>query len=97
MQAQRSAPTDTISRGSAIFAEKIQSQLADLDPFLFVAIDVETEEFAVNASSLTATRTLLTENPNAQVYLRRVGFPVTHWYDGNVPRTSGPRWRKRPS
>lgn len=50
----------------------------------FVAIDIESGAYALDKDDYTATEKLLARQPNAQIWLMRVGRPTTR-------RMSGPR------
>ena len=51
----------------------------------FVAIDIETGEYQIDQDDYTATEHLLIRQPNAQIWLARVGYAATYRVGG--PRT----------
>ncbi|HST60728.1 MAG TPA: hypothetical protein VLK84_18655 [Longimicrobium sp.] len=55
---------------------------------LFVAIDVDSGAFEIDADELSAARRVRAGNPDAQIWLRRVGVPYLHRFS--------PRFRSRP-
>lgn len=77
-------------RGQEIFDRKIEAVVKDEDPFKFVAIDIETGDFEVDVNRDAAADRLTEKNPDAQIWMRRVGFPVADWIrtrpPGNKPR-----------
>ena len=44
----------------------------------FVAIDIETGSYEVDANEIAASRRLLAQQPEAQIWFRQVGAPYTH-------------------
>lgn len=81
------------SRGQEIFERKIAPLVKDEDPYKFVGIDIDTEDFEIDEDSMAATGRLIERNPDAQIFMRRVGFPVTHWI-GSRPKDDRPRFRR---
>ena len=65
-------------RGSELFDQVIKQRVAGRDPYEFVAIDIESGDFEVGVDSLEVTDRLLARRPEAQTYMRRVGFPYTY-------------------
>ena len=52
---------------------------------LFVAIDVETEEYEIGDESASAADRLWERLPNAQIYVERVGYPAAfHAYQSSA-------------
>ena len=60
-------------RGQEIYERDIRPKLLPSDNGKFVAIDIETGAFAIDADDYTATEHLLAQQPNAQGWLVRVG------------------------
>jgi hypothetical protein len=50
-----------------------------------VAIDIETGTYEVDANELAASDRLLARVPNAQIWLRRIGFRYTHRFGFHPP------------
>ena len=59
-------------RGQEIYEQDIQPRLDPSDEGKFVAIDIETGMYEVDADDYTATERLLRRNPDAQIWLVRV-------------------------
>ena len=72
-------------RGEAIYGRDIRPALAQRHEGDFVAIDIETGAFEVDADELPASDRLLARVPTAQIWLRRVG--------SRFARRFGPRGR----
>lgn len=60
-------------RGDDLYERLIRSQIGTSNEGKFVAIDIETGAYEVDADELAASDRLLERNPDAQVWLRRVG------------------------
>jgi hypothetical protein len=75
-------------RGDAIFERDIRDHLRAKREDQFVAIDIVTGDYEVDADELTASDRLMTRIPNAQIWLRRVR--------SRYSRHFGPRVRTTP-
>lgn len=84
-------------RGQEIFERKIAPLVTNEPRLSFVAIDIDSEDFVVDADEHRATNLLRERHPEAQIYMRRVGTTYTHIIGGR-PRTPGRirRLEKRP-
>jgi hypothetical protein len=69
---------EIVRRGNEIFEKKIKSRLKGRDAQDFVVIDIETEDYEVDADNLTACQRLRGRVPDAQIYARRVGSHILH-------------------
>jgi hypothetical protein len=63
-------------RGDAIYEREIRPKLRPEDNDKYVAIDIETGEYEINPDDYTATESLIARNPDAQVWVVRVGHPA---------------------
>ena len=61
------------SRGDAIYDRNILPSLEAGNLGKFVAIDIESGDFEIDADELAASDRLLARRPDAQTWLRRVG------------------------
>lgn len=61
-----------VRRGDSIYT-KVRPLIADANPANFIAIDIESGDFEVDSSEMSASDRVLARNPNAQIWLRRVG------------------------
>ncbi len=66
------------SRGEAIFVKQIRDRLNTGHRGKFLAIDIETGSYKVDADDLVATKQLLAMRPNAVIYGLRIGFPTAY-------------------
>ena len=60
-------------RGATLFEESIRQHLQHLDRNDFVAIDIESGDYEVDPDERTASDRLRARNPEAQIWMRRVG------------------------
>jgi hypothetical protein len=65
-------------RGQQIYERDVAPQVAASDEGKFVAIDIETSLYEVDADDFTATERLLQRNPEAQIWLVRVGHRAAY-------------------
>jgi hypothetical protein len=72
-------------RGNEIFEREVHPRLSAQDDGKFVAIDIETGAFEIDADEIAASHRLLARNPEVQIWFRLVGAPYT--------RRFGPRSR----
>lgn len=66
---------------NAIFEERVRPNVdVDTEAHKFVAIDVETGEYEIDESEVTATDRLIDREPEAEgrIWLRRVGYEHAH-------------------
>lgn len=62
-------------RGDRIYEQEIESHLDSSDRGKFIAIDIETGAYEIDADELEASDRLLARLPTAQTWLRRIGSP----------------------
>lgn len=85
--AKRRYPKEEIARrGEEIFKEKIKSKLKGRDSQDYVLIDIETEDYEIDADHWAALLRLRERNPDAQIWARRVGSRHIHHFGGRVWR-----------
>jgi hypothetical protein len=77
-------------RGDALYLKKIRRQLKAADVGKFVAIDIETGEYEVDADELKACRKLRKRIPDAQIWMVRVGYRYVHRFGGREVRWGTP-------
>ncbi len=65
-------------RGKQIFNRTGLWKVGSADDGKFVAIDIETEEYEIDADDYTATEKLLVRLPDAQIWLARVGHQAAY-------------------
>ena len=65
-------------RGDAIYERDVKPAVEAGNQGKFVAIDIETGAYEVDANELSASDRLLGRVPSAQIWLRRIGSPYAH-------------------
>ena len=76
-------------RGDAIYERDIRPQVEATHVGQFVAIDIETGAYELDADDYAATERLLARQPDAQIWLLRVGHSATYRMGGG--RSAGKR------
>ena len=75
-------------RGDAIYDRSIGPKLETTDRGKFVAIDIETGAFEVDADEMAATDRLLAQSLSAQIWFRRIGSKYARHFG---PRLGAPK------
>jgi hypothetical protein len=70
-------------RGDLIYDRDVKPHLKAEDNDKFVAIDIETGEYEIDADELTACKRLRARIPQAQTWMVRVGWPYVHKFGGH--------------
>jgi hypothetical protein len=86
---------ELLAEVTEIFERKIRPLVHDEDPYAFVVIDLDSEEFLVGTDPRAMTEELRAGNSKARLTMRRVGFPVAHWFGGGMPRPGHHGLRKK--
>ena len=75
-------------RGDEIYARQVRPSLSANSKGKFVAIDIETGAYEIDADERKAADRLAARVPAAQVWLRRVDSPYARRFGGRAPTTS---------
>jgi len=75
---RRYSKKDFARRGDALYDSKVRPHLADDDDGKFVALDIDTGEYELHASEITAGDRLRKRMPEAQIWMVRVGSRYLH-------------------
>jgi hypothetical protein len=78
----RYSKEEFVRRGDAIFESEIRAKLSRENPRSFVAIDIETGAYEVDADEMTASKRLRDRVPDAQIWMRRVGSRYARHFGG---------------
>jgi hypothetical protein len=65
-------------RGKDILERRVKPRLRPEDDNQFIAIDIESEDFEIDADDYTAAERLLARKPDAQIWLERAGQPAAY-------------------
>ena len=74
---------DFATRGDAIFEKDIRAHLNNADENDFVAVDIETGAYEIDANEMAAYDRLRARMPDAQVWLRKVGSRFARRFGGH--------------
>ncbi len=87
---QRRYPKEEFAqRGNAIFEREIRPQVEADNHGKYVAIDIETGKWEMDASERAAGDRLRQRLPDAQTWMMRIGYPYTICFGaGRVRRTA---------
>lgn len=66
------------SRGEELYQRNIRAKVEAAHKGRFLAVDIETGDYAIADEDLEATDRLLLKHPNALVYGLRIGFPAAY-------------------
>ena len=67
-----------VSRGQAIYVEKIRHKVDETERGKFAVIDVYSNDYEVDTSHSAATRRLVDRHPGAVTYTVRIGHRTTY-------------------
>jgi hypothetical protein len=70
-------------RGNALYETKVRPNLKKKDDGKFVAIDIETGEYAIATKELTACKRLEARLPDPQTWLMRIGSKYLYTFGGS--------------
>ena len=71
-------------RGDELYDKAIRASVEPRDNGKFVAIDIETGQFEVDANELDACDRLRARIPEAQTWLRRIGSHYAHRFGASL-------------
>ena len=78
MRQPRYSKEEFARRGNEIYTHHVRPTLDPGSTGKIVAIDIESGLFAVADDTLTASNSLLSRLPDAQIWFVRVGYPGVH-------------------
>ena len=82
---RRYSKKEFVRRGDALYESKVHPRLSAEDDGKFVALDIDTGEYELHASELTAGDRLRKRLPEAQIWMVRVGSRYLHRFGGKRP------------
>ena len=77
-------------RGTEWYRTLIRPKLGPESKGKYVAIDIETGEYEIADDSMPATHALLARNPDAEIWMERVGHRASVSFGGGP--TEDPEW-----
>lgn len=74
-------------RGDEIYESQVRSQIDEKsDRGKIVAIDIETGDFEIDSSEISACERLEARHPDAQIWIVRIGFRYVRRFGGRTKR-----------
>ena len=73
-------------RGEEIYARVVRPKLTEDDVGKFVTVDIESEDYEMDANSMKASDRLLARRPDAQMYQEKVGYVASYSFGGGPSR-----------
>jgi hypothetical protein len=74
-------------RGDEIYESQVRPQVEEGDRGKIVAIDIETGDYEVDASEITACDRLEARYPDAQIWIVRIGSRHVRRFGGRIGKT----------
>ena len=74
-------------RGDEIYERDIKPKLKPRDKGKFLAIDIETGDYEIGADEMRICHKLRDRIPQAQIWLKRVGYSYVHRFGGASRKT----------
>ena len=74
--------TEFAERGDTIFENVVREKLRPDEIGCFVAIDIESSDYEIDADELAACQRLRKRLPEAQIWIVRAGSPFVHRFGG---------------
>lgn len=77
-QQPRYSAEEIARRGDSLYEQHVRVQVETENRGKIVAIDIDTGAFAVADTALAASKCLLAQRPEAEIWLVRIGSPSLH-------------------
>lgn len=65
-------------RGQALYEERLRGEVDPRDRGKFLVLDIETGEYEFDVEELAALQRAKRKNPDAVLYILRIGYPVAY-------------------
>jgi frataxin-like iron-binding protein CyaY len=75
-------------RGDELYETHVRQQLEEGNHGKIVAIDLETGDFEIDASEIAACNRLEARQPDAQIWIARIGSRYVRRFGGRTKRTA---------
>ena len=76
-------------RAQDIYDRVIKHNLTDEDANKYLAIEIESEDYELDAQDIVAINRLIDRHADAQIFLMRVGWPAAYRMGGSSARCHG--------
>ena len=78
MSHPRYTSEETARRGQALYEERLRAEVDARDRGKFLVLDIETGEYEIDVDELAALQRAKRKNPDAVLYILRVGYPAAY-------------------
>ena len=78
MSHPRYTSDEIVQRGQALYDQQIRVKVETSHQGKFLVLDIETGEYEIDISELAALKRAKAKNPNAALYILRVGHPTAY-------------------
>lgn len=82
MSHPRYTSDEIAQRGQALYDQQIRAKLDAGDKGKFLVLDIETGAYEIDKNELTALKRAKAKNPNAALYILRVGYTAAYRLGG---------------
>ena len=79
----RYASEEIVQRGQALYDRQIRAEVEPGHKGEFLVVDIETGEYELDVSELAAVKRAKAKNPDAALYILRVGYPAAYRVGGH--------------
>ncbi len=69
---------EIVQRGQSLYEERIQHEVDAESVGKFLVLDIETGHYEIDSSDLQAMQRARAANPDAALYVIRIGFPTAY-------------------
>ncbi len=69
---------EIVQRGQLLYEQRIRHEMESESAGKFLVLDVETGRYEIDASDLEAMQRARAANPDAALYVVRIGFPTAY-------------------
>ena len=84
MSHPRYTSQEIVERGEALYNQQIRADVEAGNEGKFLVLDIETGAYAVDADELAAVQQAKAKNPNAVLYIMRIGYTTAYKIGGQV-------------
>ncbi len=74
----RFTTAEIVRQGQRLYDQRIRHEVDAANQGKFLVLDIETGEYEISASDLKAMQRVRSANPDAALYVIRIGFPTAY-------------------
>lgn len=86
MSHPRYSSDEIVRRGQALYEQRIRAEVDAAHNGKFLVVDIETGEYEIDVDELAALQRARRKNPDAALYILRVGYPAAYRIGGSFLR-----------